>query len=121
MNLVLLFCVFIILVVFSIGVKISNDPGDMGSFFAYRTKNSMRSEHTWMEGNNYSGRCLMISAPFQILLLIASETYLPTHPTRIFVILVVSIIVSVILSYFFTENRLSRMFFKDGKRKPNSF
>jgi len=109
-----------VLVFFSIGVKISLDPGDVGSFFAYRTKNSMRSEHTWVDGNNYAGRCLMIFAPFQILILIATENYLPTHPTRIFVILVSSTIISLLLTRLLTENRLSRLYFKDGKRRPNS-
>lgn len=120
MNVVLLSCVFIVLILFSIGVKISLDPGELGSFFAYRSKNSMRSEHTWVEGNSYAGKCLMIAAPFQILLLIASENYLPMHPTRIFIILVASSVVSIVFTRFLTESRLSRLYFKDGKRRPNS-
>ena len=121
MNLILLFCISIIMIVFSSGVKISTNPAQLGSYFAYRTKNSMRSEHTWTDGNNYAGRCLMLSAPFQIILLVASEAYLPTHPNRIFVLLVASIFISVVVTTFLTEKRLSRMYYKDGKRKPSTF
>ena len=120
MNIVLLSCVFVVLILFSIGVKISLDPGDVGSYFAYRTKNSMRSEHTWVDGNNYAGRCLMIASPFLIILLITSEQYLPLHPTRIFVILISGSLVSIIATCMLTERRLSRLYFKDGKRRPNS-
>jgi uncharacterized membrane protein YdbT with pleckstrin-like domain len=80
----------------------------------------MRSEQTWMDANGYAGQCLMLSSPLQIILLVVTETYLPTHPTRIFILLVLSIVISILITYFLTENRLSKLFFKDGKRRPNN-
>jgi uncharacterized membrane protein len=120
MNIVLLICILIVLFVFSLGVKINVYPNEIGSYFGYRSKNSMRSEHTWLEANGYAGQCLMLASPLQMLVLVLTETYLPSHPTRIFVILVLSIFITLFTTYFLTESRLSRLFFKDGKRRPNN-
>lgn len=121
MNIVLLISLFVVVMVFSLGVKVSLYPEYFGSFLGYRTKNSMRSEYTWTEGNNYAGRCLMLAAPIQIVLLIITENYLPTHPTRVIFIMLTSVLVSFVVAYIATERRLSRLFFKEGKRKPNTF
>ena len=121
MNIVLLSSLFVVILVFSFGVKVSLYPEDFGSVFGYRTKNSMRSEYTWIEGNNYAGRCLMLAAPLQIIVLVITENYLPAHPTRVVLIMLASVFVSLVVAYIVTEMRLSRLFFKDGKRKPNTF
>ena len=120
MNLLLLACSFIVMVIFTIGVKLNQRPSEYGGF-GFKTNVSMRSEETWHDGNVTFGRYLMMIAPLQIVILIVSERYLPDHPYRIFAVLVITTIVSVLLAYLLTQKKLRTIYFKDGKRRPNSF
>lgn len=120
MNLLLLVCSFIVMVIFTIGVKLNQRPSEYGGF-GYKTNVSLRSEETWHDGNVTFGRYLMMIAPLQIVILIVSERYLPDHPYRIFAVLAITTIVSVLLAYLLTQKKLRTLYFKDGKRRPNSF
>ncbi|MFM7017081.1 MAG: SdpI family protein [Bacteroidota bacterium] len=120
MNLLLLVCSFIVMIIFTIGVKLNQRPSAYGGF-GYKTKVSMRSEETWHDGNVTFGRYLMMIAPLQIAVLVATERYLPEHPYRIFTVLAITTILSITIAYLFTQNKLRTIYFKDGKRRPNSF
>jgi energy-converting hydrogenase Eha subunit C len=120
MNLLLLVCSFIVMVIFTIGVKLNQRPSEYGGF-GFKTNVSLRSEETWHDGNVTFGRYLMMIAPLQIVILIVSERYLPDHPYRIFAVLAITTIVSVLLAYLLTQKKLRTIYFKDGKRRPNSF
>jgi len=120
MNLLLLICSFIVMVIFTIGVKFNQRPSEYGGF-GFKTSVSMRSEETWHDGNVTFGRYLMVIAPFQIAVLVATERYLPTHPFKIFAVLIITTIVSILVAYLLTQKKLRTIYFKDGKRRPNSF
>jgi hypothetical protein len=120
MNILLLACAFIVMVIFTIGVKLNQRPGEYGGL-GFKTNVSLRSEETWYDGNVTFGRYLMMIAPLQIVILIATERYLPNHPFRIFAVLALTTIVSVLLAYILTQKKLRTIYFKDGKRRPNSF
>ncbi|MFN5345890.1 MAG: SdpI family protein [Bacteroidota bacterium] len=120
MNFLLLACSFIVMVIFTIGVKLNQRPSEYGGF-GFKTNVSMRSEETWHDGNVTFGRYLMMIAPLQIVILIVSERYLPNHPYRIFAVLAITTIVSVLFAYLLTQKKLRTIYFKDGKRRPNSF
>ena len=120
MNFLLLFCSFIVMIIFTVGVKFNQRPSEYGGF-GFKTKVSLRSEETWRDGNITFGRCLMMIAPLQIAVLVITERYLPDHPYRIFAVLVISTIVSVFIAYLLTQKKLRTIYFKDGKRRPNSF
>jgi len=120
MNLLLLVCSFIVMLIFTIGVKLNQRPSEYGGF-GFKTNVSLRSEETWHDGNVTFGRYLMMIAPLQIVILIVTERYLPDHPYRIFAVLALTTIVSVLLAYLLTQKKLRTIYFKDGKRRPNSF
>jgi hypothetical protein len=120
MNLLLLVCSFIVMVIFTIGLKLNKRPNEYGGF-GFKTKVSMRSEDTWHDGNVTFGRYLMLIAPLQIVVLIITERYLPDHPYRIFAVLTLTTIVSVVVAFLKTQKKLRAIYFKDGKRRPNSF
>jgi len=108
------------MVVFTIGLKLNKRPGEYGGF-GIRTSVFLRSEDTWYDGNVTFGRYLMLIAPLQIVVLIITERYLPDHPYRIFVVLILTTIVSVLVAFLKTQKKLRTIYFKDGKRRPNSF
>lgn len=120
MNLLLLICSFVVMVIFTIGVKFNQRPSEYGGF-GFKTSVSMRSEETWHDGNVTFGRYLMMIAPLQVVILIISEQYLPNHPYRIFAVLAMTTIVSILVAYLLTQKKLRTIYFKDGKRRPNSF
>jgi hypothetical protein len=120
MNFLLLFCSFIVMVIFTIGVKLNQRPSEFGGF-GFKTKVSLRCEETWRDGNVTFGRCLMMIAPLQIVILVLTERYLPNHPFRIFTVLAITTIGSVLIAYLLTQKKLRTIYFKDGKRRPNSF
>lgn len=120
MNILLLICAFIVMVIFSIGVKLNQRPSEYGGF-GFKTKVSMRSEETWNDGNATFGRYLMMIAPLQIVILVITERYLHNHPYRIFAVLAITTIVSILVAYLLTQKKLRTIYFKDGKRRPNSF
>lgn len=106
---------------FTLGVRMNQDPGLRSSFFRYRTKASVRNDETWVYANLFAGRCLMILSVIGLIILILSETILLQHPTRMFVILFLSLILEILLTFLLTERKMKSVFFKDGKRKPNSY
>ena len=108
------------MVIFTIGVKFNQRPSEYGGF-GFKTSVSMRSEETWHDGNVTFGRYLMMIAPLQIVILIITERYLPNHPYRIFAVLAITTIVSILVAYLLTQKKLRTIYFKDGKRRPNSF
>ena len=120
MNFLLLICSFIVMVIFSIGVKLNTRPSAYGGF-GFKTSVSLRSEETWHDGNVTFGRYLMIIAPLQIITLVVTERYLPEHPYRIFAVLAITTLVSISIAYILTQKKLRTIYFKDGKRRPNSF
>jgi len=120
MNFLLLICSFIVMIIFTIGLKLNKKPSYYGGF-GFKTSVSMRSEETWMDGNITFGRYLMLIAPLQIGVLVATEHYLPNHPNRIFAVLIISTLLSVLIAYNLTQKKLRTIYFKDGKRRPNSF
>jgi hypothetical protein len=108
------------MVIFTIGLKLNKRPGEYGGF-GLRTSVFLRSEDTWLDSNVTFGRYLMMIAPLQILVLIITEHYLPDNPYRIFAILAITTIFSVLLAYYRTQKKIKTIYFKDGKRRPNSF
>ena len=120
MNFLLLICSFLGMVIFTVGLKFNQRPGEYGGA-GFKTNVSMRSEETWRDGNVTFGRYLMIIAPLQIVVFIITEHYLPDHPYRIFTLLVLTTAMSVVIAYLLTQKKLRTIYFKDGKRRPNSF
>jgi hypothetical protein len=121
MNLELLVCVCVILLMFTLGVRMRQDPGMRSSFFRYKTKSSIRTEETWVYANLFAGRCVMISSVFAIIILILSQRFLLMHPTRMFMLVSILLIVVLLITVLLTERKMKTIFFKDGKRKPNSY
>ena len=115
----LVFLIFVVLIFFSAGLSIFNNPRAINSFYGYRTRASKRNQDTWDEANMYAGKCLMGCCILIIVSLIA--TNLITNNLSILLkTMVVSLFFSVGLVVFLTESRLKKIFFRDGKRKPNS-
>jgi len=121
MNLELLACVCVVLLMFTLGVRMSQDPGMRSTFFRYKTKSSIRTEETWVYANLFAGRCVMISSLLAVIILILSEVYFSIHPTRMFMIVSISLIGVLLITVLLTERKMKTIFFKDGKRKPNSY
>jgi uncharacterized membrane protein len=106
---------------FTLGVRMNHDPGLRSSFLRYRTKSSIRNDETWVYANLFAGRCLMILSVIVLIVLILSETFLLKHPTRMFVTLFFSLLIEILITFMLTERKMKSVFFKDGKRKPNSY
>ena len=117
MNHFLMIGSFFTLVVFSLGVRMNLNPRDYKSALGYYTSSSKRNEDTWYEANQYAGRCLMLLSAVLLILLGISELY-SVESEIILKAGGVYFVVCVALIYYFTERRLHKIFFRDGKRRP---
>lgn len=120
MNIHLILSIVVIMVFFSVGVKMNRDPGSMDSWLAYRTSFARRSVDTWYESNMYAGRLLMIFASLLLMAVFLTEMTM-TRVSSMLLVLCVLILISLLLIYVLTERRLRNRFFRDGKRRPASF
>jgi hypothetical protein len=68
----------------------------------------------------YAGRCLMMFATLMFLTVFLIEIAIPRNEYLVVATSGFSM-VSLIATVAMTEQRLSRLFFKDGKRRPNRF
>lgn len=93
----------------------------MEGVLGYKTKASKRNEDTWFESNIYAGKCLMVLASLILLLLVITEIYFSTSTIahKMFYILSGFVLTSLTIIYVLTERHLKRVFFRDGKRRPN--
>lgn len=121
MNLYLILCIGIALLMFTLGVKMNQDPGLRSGLFRYNTKSSKRTDETWVYANLFAGKCMMILSVLALIFLVMSETFLIKHPTRMFFTLTISLVLVILITVFLTERKMKTIFFKDGKRKPNTF
>ncbi|CAN5601102.1 hypothetical protein BH11BAC2_BH11BAC2_13400 [soil metagenome] len=120
MNHYLIGGLLLILMLFSLGVKLNRDPWDLGSSIGYRTTFSRKNDETWYEANMYAGRCLMLMATLLMLLLMLSEIYIGNR-RALFMIMGGGVFISLIAVIIFTEKHLRKVFFRDGKRRPTIF
>lgn len=119
MNFYMLSGAIFVLIIFSFGLKIHNDPGPLNNIFAYRTNRSIRNEDTWLEANVFAGRCLMYFATiFLILLLLGGSLFISTEFT--IYAMTFCLVICGVSVVAFTEKHLQQVFFRDGKRKPTS-
>lgn len=119
MNEHLILSVVVVIVFFTLGLKLNRDPGPIDSLLAYRTASARRNEDTWYESNTYAGRLLMIFASLKLL-----AVFIIVGNSSILVLLKVIpvlVVISLIIVYVLTERRIRYLFFRDGKRKPTTF
>jgi hypothetical protein len=119
MNEHLILSVGVVMVFFTLGLKLNRDPGPMDSFIAYRTASSKRNEDTWYESNTYAGRLMMIFASLKLLAVFVIVGY--SGILMLLKVIPVLVVVSTTLVFILTERRMRYLFFRDGKRKPTTF
>ena len=110
--------IFVVLVFFSVGMSISNNPREHNSFYGYRTQASKRNQDTWDEANMYAGKCIMGCCILIIACLIATNL-ITNNVFTLLKTLLFSTILSIGLIVLLTESRLKQVFYRDGKRRPN--
>ncbi len=118
MNWYFIGCLIIVLLVFSAGVELNRRTHDFDAAFGYRSIRSRRNEDTWLEANTYAGRCLMLCATLMFVVLFILEMILPGNHYLLEIMLVFAVI-CIVTTIALTEQHLSQVFFKDGKRRPN--
>ena len=117
MNFYMLNGALFVLFIFSLGVKISKNPGQINNIFAYRSGRSICNVDTWLEANAFAGRCLMVLGTiFLLLLLLVGNDF--ANLQHLFIAIIFCFVSCIFTTIFFTEKYLKRKFFKDGKRKP---
>jgi uncharacterized membrane protein len=119
MNGYFLFGFFLALSIFTLGVRVNRDPGDLNGVIGYRSSRSIKNDDTWYEANVFAGRSLMIMAVI-LLIIISIAEVLKMKANFMFMLMAVYIVLCSILLIFLTEKHLKRNFFRDGKRKPTS-
>ena len=110
--------IFVVLIFFSAGLSIYNNPRELNSFYGYRTSSSKRTQDTWDEANVYAGKCIMIFS----ILIIGSLIFTDLFTNNLYTLLktlLTSSIISICCIVGLTENRLKKVFYRDGKRRPN--
>jgi len=118
MNEYLIGCIFLVLVFFTLGLLLFNNPGKINSAFGYRTFASKRNQDTWDEANMYAGKCMMLCGIMLIVVLVIVDFFF-NNVLKMFAMLGAFSLVSLLCVLFFTERRLKYIFFRDGKRRPN--
>jgi uncharacterized membrane protein len=118
MNEYLVACILLVLIFFSFGVSKFNNPGMMNSTFGYRTTASKKNQDTWDEANMYAGKCMMLCGIFLILITVMVD-YIFNNVAKMFALLGVLTLISLVIVVLLTERRLKKVFFRDGKRRPN--
>jgi uncharacterized membrane protein len=120
MNYVFLSGILLVMLIFSIGLKMYRNPSDIDGILAYRSDFSKKNEDTWYSANLYAGFYLMILATTLLFLLFLLEILLKSQ-IKIFSLIMGYFLSGGVLTYFLTERRLKKVFFRDGKRRPGSF
>jgi uncharacterized membrane protein len=120
MNYAFLTGIFLVLTVFSYGLKIYRTPPDMNSRMAYRTRFSKKNGDTWYAANVFAGLLLMLLAVSLLFLLIFLESKYREQASMLRFIFLYFVLASVLI-YFLTERKLRRIFHRDGKRRSSSF
>lgn len=113
----LLICIGTGMALFSLGLKLNRDPGEVGSVLGYKTRSSLRNEDTWYEANIFAGRWLMLMSVFTMIF-VASVIYRLTAVETIVYWLAGSVLISIFVVFLLTESHLRDLFFRDGKRRP---
>lgn len=119
MNYTLLGGVFLVLLIFSFGVKMYTNPSGFRSYFAYRTQFSLKNEDTWFAANMFAGLLLMVLAVILLILLIFLESEYRDQSNMLRLISAYFLGGSGFI-YFCTERRLRKIFHRDGKRRAGS-
>lgn len=119
MDTYLILSVGVVLVFFTLGLKLNRDPGPKDSIIAYRTASSRRNEDIWYESNTYAGRLLMIFASLKLVVVFFVAEY--DSILLLQKIIPVSVAISLVMVYVLTERRIRYLFFRDGKRRPTTF
>jgi hypothetical protein len=120
MNYAFLAGILLVLIFFSIGVRIHRDPGEMDRRLRYRTASSRRNEETWYSANVFAGKCLMLFASSMLIVLILLESAIDSQQ-QIIKLLGTYFLLGFLATYFLTERHLKKTYFRDGKRRPGSF
>ena len=119
MNYTLLGGIFLVLLVFSFGVKMYTNPFDFKSYAGYRSQLSLKNEDTWYSANMFAGLLLMVLAVILLVLLIFLESENRDHTYMLRLIFFYFIAGSGVI-YYLTEKRLKKIFHRDGKRRAGS-
>lgn len=118
MNEYLIACIFLVLIFFSLGLCIFNNPGQRNSIYGYRTTAARRNQDTWDEANIYAGKCMMFCGIVMLLIVVVID-YIFSDVNKMFTLLGIFTLVSMLIVIMLTERRMKQVFFRDGKRKPN--
>ena len=119
MNYTLLSGIFLVLLVFSFGVKMYTNPSDFKSYLGYRSSFSLKNEDTWYAANMFAGLLLMVLAVILLVLLIFLESEYREQANMLRLILFYFLAGAGVI-YYLTEKRLRKIFHRDGKRRAGS-
>ena len=119
MNYALLSGIFVVLMIFSFGVKMYTNPSGYRSFVGYRSHFSLKNEDTWYAANMFAGLLLMVLAVILLVLLIFLESEYRKQAAIIELILIYFLLGGAVI-YYLTEKKLKKIFHRDGKRRAGS-
>lgn len=92
-------------------------PKEINSFYGYRTPFSKKNNDVWKEANTYGGTMMILGAVIAIIFSIIITSLYGNNPGRSNIICVMGSLIIVLISIFYTEVHLRKVFDKDGKRK----
>jgi uncharacterized membrane protein len=117
MNGHLLIGILIALVYFSFGMFMLRKAGYPSKILGYRSSKARKNMDTWMEANHYAGRMIMVTGLILILLLLIYIKIFPV-PIHFYTAMSSTLIGETLIVFLLTEWHLSKVFYKDGKRRP---
>ncbi|MBC2458561.1 SdpI family protein [Clostridium beijerinckii] len=92
-------------------------PKEVNSFYGYRTSFSKKNNDVWKVANSYSGTMMILGAVISIIFSITITFLYGNNPGRSNITCVMGSLIIVLISIFYTEVHLRKVFDKDGKRK----
>lgn len=92
-------------------------PEQINNSLGYRSSSAMRNKDTWIEGNRFFGKTLLISGVGFELLLILINFVLGNNSILLVRLTISGLLTVVVASILCTEIHLKKMFNKNGVRK----
>ncbi|AJH00417.1 SdpI/YhfL protein family [Clostridium beijerinckii] len=92
-------------------------PKEVNSFYGYRTSFSKKNNDVWKEANSYSGTMMIAGAILSIIFSTIITSLYGDNQGKSNIICVMGSLIIVLISIFYTEVHLRKVFDKDGKRK----
>lgn len=92
-------------------------PEQVNNSLGYKTPSAMRNKDTWLEGNRFSGKALVISGIGFELFLILIHWTLSNNSALLVRLTTAGLLTVFILIILCTEIHLKKLFHKNGVRK----